>query len=45
MRNGGPMVNTFTVTGDEYERTQEEYAQTSSVSAKLTAKVTSVEEV
>jgi hypothetical protein len=42
---GGPMVNTLTVTGDQYERTQEEYAQTSSTSAKLTAQATDVEEV
>ena len=39
------MVNTFNVTGDEYERPSEESASTASVSARLTACVVSVEEV
>jgi hypothetical protein len=41
---GGPMINTFTVTGDRYETTKEELAQTPSTSTKLTARVTDVEE-
>lgn len=41
----GPMINTFTVTGDQYEAPSEEIASTSSTSTKLTAKVTAVEEV
>jgi hypothetical protein len=41
---GGPMINTFTVTGDRYETTREELAQTPSTSTKLTARVTDVEE-
>jgi len=41
----GPAVNTFTVTGDEYEVEREESASTSSVGQKLTARVVSVEEI
>lgn len=41
----GPMVNTFTVTGDSYDAPSEEIASTASVGTKLTAKVTAVEEV
>lgn len=41
----GPMINTMTVTGDEYERPSEETASTPSSSTRLTAKVTSVEEI
>jgi hypothetical protein len=39
-----PQVNTMTVTGDSYERPQEETVSTSSAKRKLTAAVTSVEE-
>jgi len=41
----GPAVNTLTVTGDEYQREREEFISTSSVGQKLTARVTSVDEV
>lgn len=41
----GAKVNTFTVTGDEYERPSEETVQTASTGTKLTAKVTAVEEI
>jgi hypothetical protein len=40
----GPQINTLEVEGDEYRTPQEEYASTSSTSARLTARVTSVEE-
>jgi hypothetical protein len=40
----GPQINTITVQGDSYERTQEESISTSSSGAKLRAVVTSVEE-
>ena len=41
----GPAVSTFTVTGDEYEIEREETASTSSAGQRLTARVTSVDEV
>jgi hypothetical protein len=40
----GPQVNTMSVTGDNYDRPQEESIGTSSAKRKLTAVVTSVEE-
>jgi hypothetical protein len=40
----GPQINTMTVQGDSYERSQEESISTSSAGAKLSARVTSVEE-
>ena len=41
----GPQINTMTVQGDSYERSQEESISTSSAGKRLTAVVTSVEEV
>lgn len=40
----GPAINTFTVTGDEYQVEREESASTATVGARLSARVTSVEE-
>ena len=40
----GPQINTMTVQGDSYERSQEESISTSSAGKRLTAVVTSVEE-
>jgi hypothetical protein len=40
----GPQTNNFTVTGDEYQSSQEEIASTRSSGVKLTARVISVEE-
>jgi hypothetical protein len=40
----GPQTNNFTITGDEYEISQEESASTRSSGVKLTARVISVEE-
>jgi hypothetical protein len=40
----GPAVNTFTVTGDEYQVEKEEFISTGTVGQKLTARVTSVDE-
>jgi hypothetical protein len=40
----GPQTNNFTITGDEYQVSQEETASTSSAGVKLTARVTSVDE-
>lgn len=40
----GAAVNTFTVTGDEYQVEREEFISTATVGARLSARVTSVEE-
>jgi len=40
----GPQTNNFTITGDEYQVSQEESASTRSSGVKLTARVTSVDE-
>ena len=40
----GPQTNNFTITGDEYEISQEEIASTRSSGVKLTARVPSAEE-
>jgi hypothetical protein len=40
----GPQINTMTVQGDSYERSQEESISTSSAGKRLTAVATSVEE-
>jgi hypothetical protein len=40
----GPQTNNFTITGDEYQVSQEEDASTRSSGVKLTARVISVEE-
>lgn len=40
----GPQTNNFTITGDEYQVSQEETASTRSSGVKLTARVVSVEE-
>jgi hypothetical protein len=41
----GPAINTMTVTGDEYQRENEEYVSTGSVGQKLTVRATDVDEV